>query len=86
MGHPKPGSRPLGVDATSLCQENAGQWKTGQMEMCCAECSCVVDRGEVTERCGNPECCCKDLPEKNMDEMAALVRRGTGGRGFDWLH
>jgi len=35
------------------------------MEMRCADCGCLVDRGEVVERCSNSECCCKDLPDKS---------------------
>jgi len=34
------------------------------MEMRCAECGCLVDAGRVVARCGNPECCCRDLPDK----------------------
>ena len=34
------------------------------MEMRCSECGCLVDAGQVVERCGDPECCCKDLPDK----------------------
>jgi hypothetical protein len=34
------------------------------MEMRFAECGCLVDRGEVIERCANQECCCNDLPDK----------------------
>jgi hypothetical protein len=35
------------------------------MEIRCADCGCLVHRGEVIERCGDPDCCCKDLPDKN---------------------
>lgn len=34
------------------------------MEMRCAECGCFVDRGEVVQRCGDPDCCCQHLPDK----------------------
>ncbi len=34
------------------------------MEMRCAECGCLVDSGNVVERCHDPECCCKNLPDK----------------------
>ena len=33
-------------------------------EMRCAECGCLVDAGLVIERCGDPDCCCKDVPDK----------------------
>jgi hypothetical protein len=32
--------------------------------MRCAGCGCLVERGEVVERCDDPDCCCKDLPDK----------------------
>ncbi len=41
----------------------------GEMEMICAECGCVVDRGIRLAICHAPECCCRQLP----------VRRRAGG-------
>lgn len=32
------------------------------MEMHCADCGCRVDRGVRVEMCGDPACCCRDLP------------------------
>lgn len=37
------------------------------MDMRCADCGCLVDRGGVVDRCGDPECCCKDLPDTRYD-------------------
>jgi hypothetical protein len=34
------------------------------MEIRCAECGCLVDAGEVVERCENSRCCCRELPDK----------------------
>ena len=35
------------------------------MEMRCAQCGCLVDAGQVVERCGDLDCCCcRDDPEK----------------------
>lgn len=34
------------------------------MEIICAECGCLVDRGEVIRRCDTQDCCCKDLPDR----------------------
>ena len=34
------------------------------VEIRCAGCRCVVDRGEVVERCGHRDCCCRDFPNK----------------------
>ena len=33
------------------------------VEIACADCGCVVDRGVVLVRCGDPDCCCRDLPD-----------------------
>jgi len=27
-----------------------------------------VDRKAVRERCSNPECCCKDMPDKKLQK------------------
>jgi hypothetical protein len=35
----------------------------GRAEIACAECGCIVDRGVVLVRCGQVECCCRDLPD-----------------------
>jgi hypothetical protein len=33
------------------------------MRITCAECGCLVDKGEVVEPCGKyRQCCCGDLP------------------------
>jgi hypothetical protein len=34
------------------------------MEIRCADCGCVVDRGEIVERCGEPDCCCANLLQR----------------------
>jgi hypothetical protein len=36
------------------------------MEIMCAECGCVVDRGTVVERCEDPDCCCAHLPVRDQ--------------------
>jgi len=33
------------------------------VEIACADCGCIVDRGAVLVRCGDPNCCCRDLPD-----------------------
>lgn len=35
----------------------------GLMQITCADCGCLVDRGIVLVRCGKPDCCCRDLPD-----------------------
>lgn len=34
------------------------------MEIECADCGCVVDRGVVLDRCDDARCCCRHLPEQ----------------------
>lgn len=41
--------------------------RMGAVEMRCADCGCLIDRGEVVERCADPDCCCKDLPDKHAE-------------------
>ena len=49
----------------------------------CAECGCVVDRGVRVTPCGDPECCCKELPVRGSGkdqtrETGGLSRRRSG--------
>ena len=37
------------------------------MEMRCADCGCRVDRGVRVEMCGDPACCCRELPVRAAD-------------------
>jgi hypothetical protein len=34
-----------------------------EMEILCAECGCLVERGFVVMRCGTSDCCCAHLPD-----------------------
>src|SRR6516225_5169475 len=53
------------------------------MEVRCAGCGCLVDAGEVVERCGDPECCCKDLPDKPSGSLACGASSiGTSSAGL----
>ena len=38
------------------------------MEIRCAGCGCVVDRGVRLAICGDPKCCCKELPVRGGDK------------------
>ena len=41
------------------------------MEIRCADCGCVVDRGVILERCAShPGCCCGDLPVREQAQQA----------------
>src|SRR5690606_21287789 len=48
------------------------------MQITCAECGCVVDRGEIVGPCGqHPECCCRDLGSRDdTRERLHLLRPG----------
>ena len=41
-----------------------------------ADCGCLVERGVVVERCENPDCCCRDLPDKR--QPGELPEKGQG--------
>jgi len=34
------------------------------VEIACADCGCIIDRGVVVVPCGNRDCCCRDLPDR----------------------
>lgn len=37
------------------------------MEMTCAECGCLVDRGDIIRPCAkHPDCCCGDLDVREL--------------------
>jgi hypothetical protein len=39
------------------------------MEITCAGCGCLVDRGVIVQRCAShPDCCCRALPVREPDE------------------
>ena len=39
------------------------------MEITCADCGCLVDRGVIVTACAaHPDCCCRDLPVRASDE------------------
>jgi len=46
------------------------------VEIRCAGCGCLVDRGVRVALCGDPECCCKELPVRGSgkDQGQATVR------------
>ena len=40
------------------------------MEIACADCGCVVDRGVIILPCGtHPECCCGDLDVRAFNDQ-----------------
>ena len=43
------------------------------MEILCAECGCLVERGSVITRCGRPDCCCAPLPDADVDAAADVA-------------
>ena len=39
------------------------------VEIACAECGCMVERGEIVTPCdAYPECCCADLPVRQESD------------------
>jgi hypothetical protein len=46
------------------------------VEISCADCGCMVSRGERLVPCDTTECCCLDLPirRRTPDEIAELLR------------
>jgi len=43
------------------------------VEIACADCGCIVDKAVIVVRCGDHECCCRDLPVRPPDRPAAPV-------------
>lgn len=45
------------------------------MEMVCAECGCLVERGVVLRACATyPRCCCELLPEAEVRAPSRELR------------
>jgi hypothetical protein len=42
----------------------------GGMEIACADCGCVVDRGVIVRSCGKSDCCCRHLPKGSSTTTA----------------
>ena len=38
--------------------------RTDDVQIECAECGCLVDRGVVVRRCDSTDCCCAGLPDR----------------------
>jgi hypothetical protein len=57
------------------------------MELRCADCGCLVDRGVRVETCGNADCCCTDLPRRSdLEATAAQIREALNTRNLDELY
>lgn len=41
------------------------------VEMSCADCGCLVERGVRISLCGKPECCCLEFPTRASPETLA---------------
>jgi len=46
---------------------HTGHLWSGGMEIECAECGCLVDKGVRIKPCGRPDCCCRHLPVADED-------------------
>jgi hypothetical protein len=54
------------------------------MEMLCAACGCLVDRGVRVIPCESSECCCLQLPTADpMEMMAARIRIAFNSQDMD---
>ena len=55
-----------GGDVCSTAPDSATA--DGAMEITCADCGCLVDRGVVIVACAAyPNCCCTELPRREID-------------------
>ena len=54
----------VGAENDNSAQRNTDRGASlDPMEMGCAECGCVVDRGVIVRACKrHPDCCCRDVP------------------------
>ena len=64
----------------------AGFGTAEAMEITCAECGCLVDRGEIVTPCDqHPDCCCGELPLRGRRPLSSgrrcLGPRSSSGRG-----
>jgi hypothetical protein len=56
------------------------------MEIYCADCGCLVDRGIRVIACDSSECCCLDLPMvEPMQALAVRTRRAFNTRDIDTM-
>ena len=55
------------------------------MEMYCADCGCLVERGVRIVPCNTAECCCLDLPIqlRTVDRIADQLRTAFNARDID---
>jgi hypothetical protein len=54
------------------------------MEMYCADCGCLVERGVRLISCDTPECCCVELPTaRPMETFAVRIRNALNARDMD---
>jgi ketosteroid isomerase-like protein len=54
------------------------------VEVACAQCGCVVDRGLRLVPCGDGACCCRALSTRaSLEALAAQVGEALGSRDLD---
>jgi hypothetical protein len=55
------------------------------MEMYCADCGCLVERGVRIVACNTAECCCLDLPIqlRTVEQIAQQLRTAFNARDID---
>ncbi|HXZ99836.1 MAG TPA: hypothetical protein VEK76_05750 [Candidatus Binatia bacterium] len=47
--------------------------------MACAECGCIVEAGARIAPCGDPRCCCRDVPVSGTLPPAGGPEPAAGG-------
>ena len=58
--------------------------QSSAVEIYCADCGCLVERGVRVIPCDTPECCCLDLPVADpMETTAARLRVAFNARDMD---
>jgi ketosteroid isomerase-like protein len=55
------------------------------MEMECAQCGCVVDRGWRLEACPDRSCCCRGLAFQTVERLGELVTSAMASGDLDEL-
>jgi SnoaL-like domain len=74
------------TDLGSRIDEPFDRRSLAHMEMYCADCGCLVERGVRLIPCDASECCCVDLPSADpMETIAARVRTALNDRDMDAL-
>ena len=86
------------VGTLSVCCQGAGLLRVlpsgarpgptlSRVEMYCADCGCLIERGVRVVPCDSGDCCCVDLPiqVRTMDRVAAQIQSAFATKDLDAL-